>query len=142
MTSSSILTDLAGRCERSTTHDRQLGAEIICHVKGYRLLAWEPRGIAVAPDPLDLNPHLINIAAETAEGKFQFWAVDPTASLDAAMTLVPEGWRFIDLVQTETGQWHAGLVKAGLEVGTDVGAATASLAVAFACLRARAFQGG
>lgn len=57
-----------------------------------------------------------------------------TSSLDAAMTLVPEGeceWTFLQSLLT--GGWQA---MVGLE-GKEVIAATAPLALTAACLRAR-----
>lgn len=65
-----------------------------------------------------------------------FYRHDPTASIDAALTLVPEGWR-ADLYEYDDDQWHAGLRIPGLEVGTEDRARTLALALCIASLKAR-----
>jgi hypothetical protein len=86
MTEWNRLGELAERCEAATGPDRVLDAEIYMAVHGYTLHE-------------DTDP---------ATGHFAFWEGEPwkspcvncsswgepTASLDAAMVLVPEGWFF------------------------------------------------
>lgn len=58
-----------------------------------------------------------------------------TASLDAAMTLVPQGWRIGTLAQGRNGSCYATLVNDEWAAGD---AATLALALTAACLRAHA----
>ena len=59
-----------------------------------------------------------------------------TADLDAAMSLVPEGWDFA--VATERGCAIAGLIRRGNHKSATSEAATPALALTAAALRARA----
>lgn len=76
------LTSLIERLEKASGPDRELGARIICAVRGLQYVCHEGRGT-------DLNPHQIDICAEQDGSRFSFWSVDPTGSIDAALTLVP-----------------------------------------------------
>lgn len=63
-----------------------------------------------------------------------------TASLDAAMTLVPEGWRTSDFTQWENaeGAWSVMLLRTGFKhQAKDADAKTGPLAIVAAALRAR-----
>jgi hypothetical protein len=137
-----LLHELATRCERATGPDRELDALIRCEVfapigatvrlspingawciyeigYGGKERAWEPRGLS----------------QEQRLGAF-------TASLDAAMTLVPEGWRLVVDTATEEGVTLVDLWA--LPVATPKPerrhskAATPALAVCAAAIRARA----
>jgi hypothetical protein len=109
------LADLAARCEKATGPDRELDAEIYVALDANR----ENR------DALAIN------------GAVGSWVPDFTASLDAAMTLVPEGWYW------QVGQgnhaWAAvyeNPIPPAMRV--DPIAATPALALCAAALRARA----
>jgi hypothetical protein len=131
----SALLELAGRCERAEGADRVLDGHIHATVFGWEML-WNEK--------LEL---------------FQYWKDERwiglgsipayTASLDAALTLVPEGWAVerwqiwpgepssLDLLETKrTGdQW----VRCDGWLGkVEAVAATPALALAAAALRARA----
>jgi hypothetical protein len=104
------LLELAGRCERATGPDRELDTEI---------------GKAVEAEPFAICDY----------GNVPVFA-SFTASLDAAMTLVPEGLK-----------WGIGNPQDGYSYATmgnlprAVRAATPALALCAASLRARATQG-
>jgi hypothetical protein len=69
-----------------------------------------------------------------------------TASLDAALTLVPEGWTFANLSQSDRKGWWCELRQGYLTsydkvaFGGQLENASPALAVAAAALRARAVQ--
>jgi hypothetical protein len=69
-----------------------------------------------------------------------------TASLDAALTLVPEGWTFANLSQSDRKGWWCELRQGYLTsydkvaFGSQLENASPALAVAAAALRARADQ--
>lgn len=131
---------LADRCEAATGPDSRLGAEIVIAIRGFPSRAYHqsmgmrPRGAPLA-DPMDW--------AAT------FLGDDPTASLDAAMTLVPEGWGW-NISNPNERAIASGLLKertpvrGEVEYGFDqryiVAAATSALALCAAALRARAAQ--
>lgn len=63
-----------------------------------------------------------------------------TKSLDAAMTLVPEGWRVSDFTQweNESGAWSIMLLRVGHKhQAKDADAKTGPLAICAAALKAR-----
>lgn len=72
-----------------------------------------------------------------------------TASLDAAMTLVLEGWPSVYLARTDDGRWHAALAgndghmmaEDPEEYYVEADAATPALALTAAAIRALAAQG-
>jgi hypothetical protein len=120
----SKLLELAERCEKAEGPDRELDAEILDVLQNQSWDWWE-----------ELDPKW------WARGAFT-----PTASLDAAMTLVPEGWRTAMVSEPETdGKWHWRL---GPKVdhrlygrgGRDGFAITSPLALCAAALKARATQ--
>ncbi len=136
MTDPTTLLALAERCEQAAGPDRGLDAAIMCAFYGYTIHK-------------DSNP---------AEGHFAFWEGEPekskcvncsgwarvTEHLDAAVTLVPEGWGWA--ISTTGG----GLPCAyghppgnGLAVRwiDDTPAATPALAMCAFALRARAAMG-
>lgn len=62
-----------------------------------------------------------------------------TASLDAAMTLVPESWYRVEQQQTREGAWaKVTLLEKGFTPADEGHAATPALALTAAALRARA----
>jgi hypothetical protein len=117
------LIELADRCEKATGPDRELDAQI--------WLASEPRTEGAVPDE--------NCAGWVRRDGWAFGcakAPDYTASLDAAMTLVPEGY-----------DWVIGRTNGGLTIHAEVGGrgdeymrfgSTPALALCAAALRARA----
>ena len=134
---------LAERCEAAKGPDRELDARIWCTLHGKRYT--------------DHNPVYAAYAAENPETQVEFTeppkrsrrvtgphtgghAKPVTASLDAAMTLVPEGWRW-ELTTTgfKPGASMIGPVRAALGIGSY--AATPALALTAAALRALAQKG-
>jgi hypothetical protein len=104
------------------------------------LIALAERCERVTGDSFDLN-HDIAAALGVASEPF-------TASIDAAMTLVPEGWRVRDLNQwvdqnkaSTNIAWTVRLRLNGRSmVEVDAEADTAALALCAAALRARSSQ--
>lgn len=83
MTGTARMQELIARLENDEP-DRELGARVICFVRRLEFVSVEPRGT-------ELNPACIAICAEKDGERFEFWANDPTISIDAALTLVPDG---------------------------------------------------
>lgn len=131
---------LAARVEAAQGADRVLDAEIVCAARGYT----------------------IHEQTDPARGHFAFWHGKPweslctnctswpafTASLDAAASLVPKGWRVAALIQDWHDNWRAHLmVKSGKaggfkEVNVLQWSASATLALTAAVLRAMAEEAG
>lgn len=120
---------LADRCAHATGPDRLLDADIACATRFPHLRPARPDDFdgkyGYAPGSLKVDTGFLT-------------AYSYTRSLDDAMTLVPEGWRF---EVTTTG------FKPGASIITDRGtfingggayAATPALALCAAALRARA----
>jgi hypothetical protein len=106
------LNELAERCEKATGPDRELALSILC---------------AVDPEhwTMGCNPS----------------ARDPTASLDAAISLVPEGWTY-QAYQGPSGQPHKWTLRTIADgdayyTEREGKAATPALALCAAALRAR-----
>lgn len=128
------LTELAERCEAATGHDQALDMVIasLCHEHGEGLSHWSYDQWA---EQIEVNP-------------FTTWVPAYTASVDAALTLVPEGWWIQFLGQCLLDNGHSGW-RARIETQADqveapqnsLGlfyAKTAALAICDAALRARA----
>lgn len=128
---SADLLDLAARCEAAVGPDHRLDAAV-----------WK----AALAEPGQLES--IAIGREVYGDKEAQFRTDrmmdgfrPTASLDAAMTLVPEGhhWQVGEGIETEAGirdrayAWCTDADEGELSL-----AATPALALTAACLRARA----
>ena len=130
----SALLDLAKRCEEATGPDRELDGQI-----------W----IACLADAASRKAYIDGLAVSQSEAD---WRLDymmggfcPTSSLDAAMTLVPEGmgW-FVSTTGPEDDERPYALVgNPHTETDTSKGAsaATPALALTAAALRARAAMG-
>jgi hypothetical protein len=133
---------LALKCEQTTGPDRELDLAI-----GLTALGWE-----WADNPFDDNP-ILDIGAPNQIG----WKAgnpppecvpSPTSSLDAAQTVLPEGWeRFLCGWTRTTKRGLFGWAEVRCEtlprrcIDTDVvssDAATPALALCAAALRARA----
>ena len=125
------LLELAERCEQATGADRRLDAEIDIAVRGFPEQAYEQTNGLRGKGSPELN----------RIDWFIKWGADRyTASLDAAMTLVPEGYVF------GLGNFDpdGGTAKAAAIVGATPDedrnptfAATPALALCAAALRAR-----
>ncbi len=118
MSNQNTLQALADRCKQATGPDRELDARIYILVTGGS--AADADYAATAPEVTCMPPLY-------------------TASLDAALTLVPDGWA-VELVQALSGSpWHAKL-RGGSALVPIIGAAAAApaLALCAAALRARA----
>ena len=127
MSAADTLRDLAARVEAATGPDQQLDAEM-----------W----LAATPAGRD-------VAALHAPGQSAAWAFcaagNPTlprytASLDAAMALIPAGWAWMTGCNWGEGFFTslAATEATGLRAGTQSKAATAPLALTAAALRAQA----
>ena len=126
------LIELAGRCERATGPDRELDAEIAKAV-GYEV-EWATIGpdhrreelVQVRTYPGELSPTSRNLRRYTA-------------SIDAAMTLVPEGYFWTGGTHPEFGAAMVVTNDPDSELNASK-AATPALALAAAALKARATQ--
>ncbi|MGI4744944.1 MAG: hypothetical protein ACRYGI_11610 [Janthinobacterium lividum] len=119
------LVALAERCEQATGADRRLDAEIWVLVGDKLGSAWS----AKSRDPI--KPSEV-VQGELLAPAILRWPLDPggvanswrvpflTDSLDAAMTLVPEGIR-IGLVQQPGGEWEASDIALVDNEGCDHG---------------------
>jgi hypothetical protein len=112
-----ILDSLAERCEAASGADRELDADI-CRASG--LSSEQPDGAWITCLP-DGYRHSINPTSFTA-------------SLDAAMSLVPEGFDWS--VSCEQGRGVAVTISSDRGFSPDVSAATPALALTAAALRA------
>lgn len=131
------LLELATRVERASGPDHVLDAHIHCAVRGYTMHE-------------DSDP---------STGIFAFWTGEPwqspcincsswsevTASLDAALSLVPEGWKWSLHSADDAGKPCAYCVPnmgrlPWPEWVTDIDAATPALALCAAALRALAAE--
>lgn len=117
-----VLLALAARCEAATGTDRELDLEIADY--GYR------NGALFG---VNYDPRL----------RMERNCWEPTASLDAALTLVPEQFRLGTLLEFDgEKRWCAKLFNRGKPGGLPAcGAATPALAIAAASLRARSLSG-
>lgn len=129
----SKLLELAERCERATGPDREMDAAIAT------ALGFAPAGAELRDGSLSWKK-----PAQTERG-FNYWkwyvhrAATYTASLDAAMTLVPEGHNWaVESDSDGVGAWCYD--KNAHNTGPQI-AATPALALTVAALRARAAQG-
>lgn len=95
MTRADELLALAAKVEALTGPDRLVDAEIGACLQRSRLIAGGRSGEGIAVD--EINPGHIQ---DTARG---WWAPKYTASLAAAMMLVPEGWRWWKAGDSRTG---------------------------------------
>lgn len=117
--------ELAERCEKATGPDRELD-------------------LAIAKLPI--RPHPVPAKATLGQGglawsgAYGFKCAEYTASLDAAMTLVPEGWNW--QVGVGNHNWAAVYKGAPPSMRVDPIAATPALALCAAALRARASERG
>lgn len=139
---------LAAQCEAASGPDRELDARIWCEVgnelghddppQKHRLMRpVQPRICIMGRwlgSALDKFP-------EDIEGVAHNWHVPAlSASLDAAMTLIPAQYRLGTLLEFDgDGRWAAKLFNRGKPGGLPAaGGSSAALAVVVACLRARA----
>jgi hypothetical protein len=123
------LVELAARVEAAPGPDRELDAIITSAAWPYR-----SEGGRIAPAPSG-NGRCVSYYASGNHGTWK--APDYTASLDAAMQLVPEGWEPWDL--NKGARWHFSLNKQGGKYPiVDGHADTWALAICAAALRARA----
>jgi hypothetical protein len=122
------LIELAERCEKATGPDRELDAEIACHAPICQ--ADYVRSASPANRRGMVTRHF------NGGGRGTFVCDSYTASLDAAMTLVPEGAELVTLVLINSA---GRMPSAGIDGGEHIShAATPALALCAAALRARA----
>jgi len=129
--------ELAERLERADGPDRGLDVEIAVAVD-WRWDGWE-EGESTARGQADARG--IDWLAERAtSGMNSMWRGIPayTTSLDAAMTLAPEGWSYIDFLRYADGTIECTLEAAGLKTPGATGAGRSqAIALCAAALRAR-----
>jgi hypothetical protein len=139
------LLGLADRCEQATGPDRELDCEIWADANDLKL-EWQGNclvaGIEGVIGWIDPGEHSRNFSTNrSATGPAAIPAY--TASLDSAMTLVPEGYRLTGLAETIVDcpqPWRAILweKKRNTKKRPHGDGATASLALCAAALKARA----
>lgn len=127
--SPNVLLDLAERCERATGPDRELDYEIAAAVNLW--LAEQAYSRVPGDNGWYSETPFIKGANKVAPSS------DYTASIDAAMTLVPEGLHWVlkssdPKAVARIGGWKTGNYRI---IGAD--AATRTLALCAAALRAR-----
>lgn len=129
--SSPLMTDLlelAERLERATGPDRELD-------KAIHGLLFPPRPVATDEDqpPPGFGSGFLS---------GDYWGSGYTSSIDAAMTLVPEGWDRIEQEQSRERAWARITVhRNGFAPQYESRAATPALALCAAALRALAQSG-
>ncbi|KQM18417.1 hypothetical protein [Novosphingobium sp. Leaf2] len=144
MTDKQTLLDLAERCEAAMGADRELDALIAATCRffpRYVGYIWKAGLRANVPEVGRVECH-----TKIGAGGLHYSAAKFTASLDAAMTLVPEGWKLRQMAFSapcaDDRSWHLNLH--GGKVGEHhlVGRGkTPELALCAAALRARAGGG-
>lgn len=113
--------ELAAACERAGGPDRELDVEIASHF-GFRVV---DEGHPLGRQCYDADHRSVRLPAYTA-------------SLDAAMTLVPEGWHtFMATEDRHSHNWSWSL-RGGFGWKAQARAATPALALCAAALRAGA----
>lgn len=124
--------DLIHDLENATEGRAELGARILAAVRNANLLSVEKYG-----------EELWIALEDTSNGeRYEIKHLkDPTLSLDAALTLIPNGCRY-EIVQSINGQWFdATIYRLGEDdefIGeTPGGVRTAALAIVIAALHAR-----
>lgn len=134
------LEGLARRVEAATGADRLLDYLIRAAIgKGVRLNG------AVRVSPASESGYE---TVHYANGGVSQGSMPPayTASLDAALTLVPEGWTFANLSQGDNRRWWCELRRGHLTsydkvaIGQQLNPLTPALALCAAALRARAHE--
>ena len=137
MTDRTTLLALAERCEQAAGPDRELDAEIEALLTGR---VTHPRAPGYTLKAQDVEWKLARLADSGFISSARRPAPPYTASLDAAVTLVPEGWRYDltngDLVSKEKPA--ARLTPDFAGPCFDGYARTVPLALCVAALRARA----
>lgn len=126
--------ELAERCEAATGPDRELDA-MIAVATDWRWDDWE-EGESTARGQAEKHG-LDWLVGRAKDGMASMWRHMPryTASLDAAVTLVPDGWEYTAKQEGPRHIWA--MHKRRVEVAN---AATPALALCGAALRARAAQ--
>ena len=127
MTDPATLLNLADRCEQAAGPDRELDGAAWCAVNGYSFVKWDGAGVVW----------------RKADGGIRHYPASRvpyyTASLDAAVTLVPKGCGYqIISGFDEDGLTHASVYVPAIDNGERGDSATAALALCAAALRARA----
>lgn len=128
------LASLAERCEAAEGPDRELDADILEALNDERWKALEREAAMPCGAPVDT----VRREARTLAGyRYRF-----TYSLDAAMTLVPEGWLFGRLTQNcHNLRWYCDLdwhpLGDDCDIASGINCPTPALALCAAALRAR-----
>lgn len=125
--------DLIKRLEEATEGAFELGAEVLCRIRGVRFLSVEPRATMS-------NPYHMAVCAEGLgpHDRFEFYANDPTQCMNAAMTLVPEGHSWAGgSCGEEQIPWACVTQNDGRCLDFDVGHVEEAIALTIASLKAR-----
>lgn len=118
---------LATRCNLATGPDRVLDAEIAIAIKAVPAGAFRP---CAARDP-----------GTFGTAAYDFWAAPRyTTSLDAALTLVPEGFQFSISFPVDGGAFATWSKAEAIDALDQLCATTGPLALTAAALRARAAE--
>jgi hypothetical protein len=135
MTKASALTALADRVEGASGPDRELDDAIYTAIVGGCL--HTPVVKMVEVEPGEREPMTVcNKCFTTAVGVPRHCY---TTSLDAALTLVPEGWfPWVGKNRGSTPEWSSDIRAPTGGYGVEADAATSALALTAAALRARA----
>ena len=135
MTDRATLEDLLARVLEGTGPDRELDADIEACLTGR---VTHPRAPGWTFEAQNTELKLARLVDIRIISRASRPTPPYTASLDAAITLVPEGWA-VELVQALSGTpWHATL-RGGSALVPIIGAtaATPARALIAACLKAR-----
>jgi hypothetical protein len=130
-------TKLAERIEALEGPCREMDAEIFKAVGAPLPKAAFGMDIELQPDPNSASGFVMPVG----ELQVRYECPQYTASLDAAMTLVPEGWNW--LVGTDAGVgFQSALLRHGEEAPIEAIAATPALALCAAAIRAQEAHNG
>lgn len=140
--SPTLLLELADRCEASDGPDRALDTAIAVAID-YRWPEWEEGDLLISA--MAAKHGLEWAVQRVTASNASIWRNLPacTASVDAAMTLVPEGWRVAALSENDGRRWSCELYPRHDTRNTQARAFAmfAPRALTAACLRARAAEG-
>lgn len=131
---------LIEKLEAATGPDRGLDWDIFCLVQPDRLPFYEENLAKIRAEAEDNGIWAIRADA-VIQGQRDLVCSRYTSSIDAAMTLVPEGWRsnYFEGPSGQPHQWKLATIKDGDQRYTEISARakSAPLAICIASLKAR-----
>ena len=92
--------ELIAALEKSTGPDRELDCQIAVAVKGGRII-WVTDGNTGEKYPVRVYPGKQGGPATELQASIPLY----TASIDAAITLVPQGWYCVEILRDNEGEW-------------------------------------